>query len=315
MSAPTVIVFGYGELGMAAAETLLDAGARLAAIVVPSNRSGDDVDRMAAFAVQRAVPVRVQPPRRAVAAFVRQLEDAAPDVIAVWSYSMILPPAVLAVPRRGAVNVHGGVLPEYRGGHVMQWALINGEQETGATLHYMDAGVDTGPVIADSRFPIHPDADAAQVRTALKAHGSALLRRWWPEIAAGTAPRTPQDEARARYWPMRTVEDGRIDWTLPSEQICRLVRALVCNEPGAFVEVDGQPVSIRAAHAVSLPAAARAGDVGAPEAAGVPVQSRDGAVMVTRVLAGGAIHEGTAVAALLRPGTSLLAHRPNRAHV
>ena len=163
----------------------------------------------------------------------------------VWSYSMILPQAVLDVPRLGVVNVHGGLLPEYRGGHVMQWAIINGEPETGVTLHYMDAGIDTGPVIADARFPIQVDDDAVRVRSNVKRFGADLLRRWWPEIAAGRAPRMPQDETRARYWPMRTPEEGRIDWTATNERICRLVRALACNEPGAFTVVTDTTLVVR----------------------------------------------------------------------
>ena len=97
MVTPTVVVFGYGELGIAAAQALTDAGARFVALVVPSNRSGDDVDRIVAFAAKQGFPVWVQPPRRAVEPFVRQLRSAAPDVMVVWSYSMILPQDVLDV--------------------------------------------------------------------------------------------------------------------------------------------------------------------------------------------------------------------------
>jgi methionyl-tRNA formyltransferase len=308
VTASNVIVFGYGELGIAAARALTGAGARVGAIVVPSNRSGEDVDRVAAFAAEQGFPLWVQPPSRAIEPFVRQLQAAAPDVIAVWSYSMLLPQAVLAVPRLGAVNVHGGLLPDYRGGHVMQWALINGETQTGVTLHYMDAGIDTGPVIAEARFPIEADDDAVRVRSRLKTSGVDLLRRWWPQIAAGTAPRAPQDETRARYWRMRTVEDGRIDWTMTNERICRVVRALACNEPGAFVEVDGAIITIREARPVpATQTTGQAGTVGAADSRGVQVRAGDGDVLVTKLLVGGVLKEQAAVADVMRPGASLLA--------
>ncbi|PYR20238.1 MAG: hypothetical protein DMF94_12655 [Acidobacteria bacterium] len=308
MVTPTVVVFGYGELGIAAAQALTDAGARIVALVVPSNRSGDDVDRIVAFAAKQGFPVWVQPPRRAVEPFVRQLRSAAPDVMVVWSYSMILPQDVLDVPRLGVVNVHGGLLPEYRGGHVMQWALINGEAETGVTLHYMDAGIDTGPMIADARFPIEVGDDAVLVRTRLKASGTELLRRWWPQIAAGTAPRVPQDETRARYWPMRNPEEGRIDWTATNEQICRLVGALACNAPGAFVEADGRIVTIRSARPVpSEKTLGAPGRIDAVESGGVRVSTGAGDVLVTMVLVDGVVRQDAAVAEVLLPGTSVIA--------
>ncbi len=307
----TVIVFGYGELGIAALQALDDAGARVAAVVTPSNRSGEDVNRIAEFALGREMPIWVQPARRDIDPFVQRLRAAAPDLIVVWSYSMLLPQAVLDVPRLGAVNVHGGLLPEYRGGHVMQWAIINGEADTGVTLHYLDVGIDTGPVIADARFSIRDDDDAVGVKARLKDSGVGLLRRWWPEIAAGTAPRRAQDETRAHYWPMRGPEDGRIDWTAPGDAICRLVRALACNAPGAFVEVDGRVVTIRGAQPLPpTPVVARPGQVVAVESGGARVRAGDGEVLVTALLAGGVHIQHAEIARVLSPGMSLAASPP-----
>lgn len=306
LSASNVIVFGYGELGITAAQALGSAGARIAAMVLPSNRSGKDVDRVTAFAAEQQIPIWVQPHRRAIAPFLRQLQAAAPDVIVVWSYSMILPQAVLDVPRLGVVNVHGGLLPEYRGGHVMQWAIINGETETGVTLHYMDAGIDTGPVIATAQFPIAADDDATSVRGKLKTSGTELLHRWWPQIAAGTAPRVPQDETRARYWPMRLPEHGRIDWTETAGKICRMVRALACNDPGAFTLVAGRLVTIRAARPLpSMQAPVEPGTVGSANSDGVCVRAGDGDVLVTKILADGATRQAAAIADLLCDGAVL----------
>jgi methionyl-tRNA formyltransferase len=249
--ATTTIFFGYGAHGIAGIDVLVDAGATIAAVVVPGNRSGADVDMVMARAAECGVPVMVQPPRSTRAAFVERLRALSPDLFLVWSYSMLLPPDLLEIPRLGTVNVHTGLLPEYRGGHVLQWALLNGEPETGVTLHYLDAGVDTGPIICATRFAIAADDDAVSVRVKLQHAGGALLREWWPRIADGTAPRTAQDPASGRLWPMRRVDEGRIDLSRSAAEVCRLVRALNANDPGAFVERGGERISIRRARAVA----------------------------------------------------------------
>jgi len=241
----TAIVFSYGDMGTAAFAALAEAGAQVLALVLPSNRVGHDVEIARAAAREAGLPIRVQPSRDRIDPFVRELETLAPDTIVIWSYSMILPAAVIGVPRRGCVNVHGGLLPSYRGPHVMQWAIINGETETGVTLHYADAGIDTGPVIAEERFAIGPEDDAPAVRGKLRDAGSRLLRRWWPAIAAGTAPRVPQDESRAKYYPLRTPEDGRINWSAPAASIHNLVRALAAPWPGAFTRLGGEKLVVR----------------------------------------------------------------------
>ena len=241
----TAIVFSYGDMGPAAFAALAEAGAQVLALVLPSNRVGHDVEIARTAARAAGLPVRVQPPRDRIDPFVRELETLAPDAIVIWSYSMILPAAVIGVPRRGCVNVHGALLPSYRGPHVLQWAIINGETETGVTLHYVDAGIDTGPVIAEERFPIGPEDDAPSVREKLRVAGSRLLRRWWPAIAAGTAPRVPQDESLAKYYPLRTPEDGRINWSAPAVSIHNLVRALAAPWPGAFTQLGREKLVLR----------------------------------------------------------------------
>lgn len=243
--AARVGVFGYGELGATALETLILLGARVVALTVPSNRSGPDFELIRAVAARLGIPVLIQPPSSKIEPFAAALRAVKPDVILVWSYSMILPPAVLEVPRLGCVNVHGGLLPNYRGGHVMHWAIINGESETGVTLHYMDEAVDRGPIIAQAHVPIAWEDDALTVRAKLRSAGMELLRTWWPAIAAGTAPRIPQDHTQARYYRLRTPDDGLIDWSAPATRIYNLVRALVAPWPGAFTFFRGQRVVMR----------------------------------------------------------------------
>jgi methionyl-tRNA formyltransferase len=272
-----VVVFGYGELGAAAVDAARAAGARVAALVLPSNRDGPDVELARGHARLRRLPVLTQPARKQAGPFVEQLRGLEADLLVVWSYSMILPPAVLDAARLGGVNVHGGLLPEYRGGHVMQWAIINGEAETGVTLHHLDEGIDTGPVIARARFPIGAEDDALSVRRRLKAAGERLLARWLAAVADGSAPRVPQDEARARYYRLRTPEDGRIDWSSPGAAIANLVRALVAPWPGAFTFIRGKKLVVRRATPVdSAPAGGVPGRVLAVEDAGARVTTGKG---------------------------------------
>jgi methionyl-tRNA formyltransferase len=242
-----VVVFGYGPLALASLDTLGRLGVTPAAVVVPGNRSGPDVDLVVAHARSKNWPLLVQPPRARLAPFLDLVRQLQPDLFVVWSYSMLLPPALIALAPLGAVNVHGGLLPEYRGGHVMNWAIINGERETGATLAYLDEGIDTGPVIAELRFPIDRRDDAVTVRDKLKAAGQSLLETQWSAIEAGQARGVPQDETRARYYRMRTADDGRIDWSSASTAIDSLVRALVAPWPGAFFLLADAKIVVRRA--------------------------------------------------------------------
>src|SRR5215471_7537065 len=217
---------------------------------------------------------------------------------------MILPKSVIDVPRRGCVNLHGGLLPHYRGPHVMQWAIINGETETGVTLHYVDAGIDTGPVIAEARFPIEPEDDALIVRGKLREAGTRLLRTWWPAIADGTAPRAPQDESRAKYYPLRTPEDGRIDWTAPAATIHNLVRALAPPWPGAFTTLGRDTLILRrVALANGGDASAPPGIVSTVDRLGVRVGTGAGDLLIVGAEIGGRATDLHALG--LSPGTRL----------
>ena len=225
-----VVLFSYGPMIGAVRSFFAAVGADLVAHVLPANRSPEALD--AARADGAGILQLVQPPRPEAQAFADVLRALEPDIFVVWHYSMLLPEAVLRVPPRGAVNLHGGLLPDYRGPHVLQWAIANGERETGITLHYLDEGFDTGPVVAEARVPIDADADAAAVAVALQAAGLGLLREHWSALAAGTAAAHPQP-AGGRYWPLRSAADGVIDWRRPADSICNLVRALVPPWPGA----------------------------------------------------------------------------------
>jgi UDP-4-amino-4-deoxy-L-arabinose formyltransferase/UDP-glucuronic acid dehydrogenase (UDP-4-keto-hexauronic acid decarboxylating) len=276
-----VVVFGYGPLALAALDALGRCGVTPAAVVVPVNRTGPDVDLVAARARRQAVPVLVQPRRSALEPFLESVRALCPDVLLVWSYSMLLPPELIAIAPKGAFNIHGGKLPDYRGGHVMNWAILNGEQESAATLHYIDAGIDTGDIVAEQRFPIELSDDAASVQEKLRTAGVALLEKWWPAIEQGIAPRTPQDAASARYYRMRTPDDGLVEWSQTSVQIQNLVRALAAPWPGAHTFAGDTKLVLRKVTVVeSSDHAAAPGTVIRFEPGDVRVASGSGAMQI-----------------------------------
>lgn len=289
MSTGRVVVFGYGRLALVALDTLAGLGVTPAAVVVPGNRHGADVDMVVTRAREQSLTLMLQPHKKHLAPFLESVRALQPDVMLVWSYPMLLPPELTAIAPRGAFNVHSGKLPEYRGGHVMMWALINGEHETAATLHRIDAGIDTGPVVADERFPITAEDDIASLQGKLAIAGASLLAKWWPAIANGTAPQAPQDESRARYYRMRTPDDGLIDWSKSNIEIQNLVRALVAPWPGAHSWVGSTKLVIRKVEPVdAVGEAAVPGTVTRLDADNVRIASGRGDVKVLAMEIGGA---------------------------
>jgi methionyl-tRNA formyltransferase len=200
------------------------------------------LDELAQLAVTRALSLVIQPRRTSprFEDFVQYVAGIAPDLIVCDSYSMLLPPAILTIPRAGAVNVHSGLLPEYRGSNPIQWAIINGESEAGVTIHYMDGGFDTGDIIARRRVEVRFTDTWLDVRDRIAEATESLMAEQMPLILDGQASRHPQDSSKARQNPRRRPEDGRIDWHLPVRDIYNLIRALVNPLPGAHYDAGGQ---------------------------------------------------------------------------
>jgi methionyl-tRNA formyltransferase len=210
-------------------------GADAALSVVASNRP----QSVAAIGGSKVVqPTKTSTEHRA---FVDQLKAVRADAFVCFSYSMILDSEILTLPRLGAINIHGGLLPSHRGAHVLNWVLIEGATTTGVTAHYMTSGIDEGDIIYQSSASILENDTAAILKQRLDAHGFEMLARIRTELNAGrTLPRNPQDPAQARYYRRRKPEDGRIDWTVMSDrQVFNLIRALASPWPGASCEIPG----------------------------------------------------------------------------
>lgn len=169
-----------------------------------------------------------------------------PELIVVADYGQFLKPALLDIPGKGAINIHPSLLPKYRGAAPVQWAVANGDTETGVTILYVTAKMDAGDIILQEKVPIRDEHTAATLTPLLAELGATLLIRAVELIRRGEAPRRPQDEALATFAPKLAKEDGRVDWTRPAEDLRNRLRGFT-PWPGSFAEGAGKTVRILAA--------------------------------------------------------------------
>ena len=184
------------------------------------------------LALAKGLPVS-QPEKVKSPEFLRQLSDWQPDVIAVTAFGRFLPKAILDLPPMGCVNVHGSLLPAYRGAAPIQWALIHGDPETGITTMLMDEGMDTGAVLLQQPVPIEPEDTALELGARLAPVGGALLVETLTRLAERSVVPREQDHSRATSAPLLKKADGVIDWTQPATEIANRIRGL-SPWPGSY---------------------------------------------------------------------------------
>ncbi len=190
-------------------------------------------------AVHAGLPV-LQPAKARDPEFLAALRALQPDLIAVAAFGQILPGDILELPRHGCLNVHTSLLPKYRGAAPIQWAILNGDRETGVTIMRMDAGLDTGDILTQRATPIEPADDAQTLHDRLAQLGAELLVRTIPDYVAGKLSPQPQPTEGVSHAPKLKKEDGRVDWHLPARAIWNRVRAFT-PWPGAFTFLPAQP--------------------------------------------------------------------------
>ncbi|MGO9199901.1 MAG: methionyl-tRNA formyltransferase [Limisphaerales bacterium] len=240
-----IIFMGTPELSCASLESLIDApGFRVLAVVTqPDRPSGREMKLhpcpVKKLAARRGLPV-VQPERARDPAFLGELRRLRPDLIAVTAFGQLLPQPMLDLPRYGCLNVHASLLPKYRGAAPIQWAVLNGEAQTGVSIMKMDAGLDTGPVLAQEATPIGPEDDSQTLHDRLGVMGARLLVRTIRQYVAGSITPLSQPETGSSWAPKIKKQDGRIAWAEPAPAILNRVRALI-PWPGAFTFLPSQP--------------------------------------------------------------------------
>lgn len=223
-----VVFMGSGSFAVPSLEALVRSGHTVLAAVAQPDREKGRGRQIAAPPVKpaaAALGLRVlQPPRVRDAQVLDELRALAPDVQVVVAYGQILPQPLIDVPRLGTVNVHASLLPKLRGAAPIQWAIANGEAETGVTTMLIDAGLDTGPTLLSRTCAIEPDERSPQLESRLAVLGADLLIETLAGLEAGSVTPAPQDHARATLAPLLRKEDGRVDWTQPAAWITNRVR-------------------------------------------------------------------------------------------
>ena len=228
-------VFAYHDVGVRCLRVLLEAGVRVPLVVTHRDDPAERVffGSVAELARSKGIETLEDPEENLLE---RRIANLAPDFVFSFYYRRMLPPELLAAARRGAFNLHGSLLPKYRGRAPVNWAVLKGETETGATLHEMIAKPDAGRIVDQEPVPIGPDETAAEVMAKVAAAAERVLKRSIGKLVAGTAQLKPQDLARGSYFGGRRPEDGRIDWSSSALEIHNLVRAVAPPYPGAFTE-------------------------------------------------------------------------------
>jgi methionyl-tRNA formyltransferase len=239
------IVFAYHDVGVRCLEVLLRQRVEVPLVVTHRDDPNETIwfESVAQRAAQHGLPV-ITPDDPNAAATVSRVKKATPDFLFSFYYRKMLGPKLLAVPPRGAFNMHGSLLPRYRGRSPVNWAILRGETETGATLHEMVAKPDAGRIVDQERVPIGADDLAVDVFRKMTAAAAAVLERSLPKLIDGSAELRDQDLAAGSYFGGRKPEDGRIDWSRPAREVHDLVRAVAPPFPGAFTEVGGERLRV-----------------------------------------------------------------------
>lgn len=229
------IVFAYAEMGCAGITALLNAGYEISAIFTHADTSPEShaFPSVARLAAEQGIPVYA-PEDANHPLWVDRIRTMQPDFIFSFYYRALLSDTILNCARVGAFNLHGSLLPKYRGRAPLNWVLVNGETETGVTLHRMVKRADAGDVVAQQRVAIDPQDNALTLHRKLVACAGQLLEGALPPMKRGEITATPQNDAEATVVGRRTPEDGRINWELPAAKVNNLVRAVTDPWPGAF---------------------------------------------------------------------------------
>jgi methionyl-tRNA formyltransferase len=274
-----IVFMGSGAFAIPSLQALLDAGHEVAAAVCQPDKEKGRGRELAPpplkpAALARGIPV-LQPRRIKLPEAQEELKRLAPELQVVVAYGQILPRTVIDIAPRGTVNVHGSLLPRYRGAAPVQWAIVNGETESGVTTMMIDEGLDTGPLLLARATPIGPEETAPELETRLARLGADLLIETIDGLVQGTVSPTPQDSAKATYAPIIEKEQGRVDWTLTASALYNRLRGFH-PWPGTTASVEGKGLKILRARAETETGREAPGTLVAVDRDGLVVACGDG---------------------------------------
>ena len=285
-----VIFMGTPDFAVPSLEALLTKHEVVLVVTQPDKPKGRGKKMVPtpvkACALEHGIPV-LQPEKVKEPEFVEQLRSYEPDLIAVTAFGQILSEPILEMPKYGCINVHGSLLPKYRGAAPMQWSIIDGEKVTGITTMYMAKGLDSGDMLLKAEVEITDEDTFATIHDKMAVTGANLLLDTLDQLEAGTLERIPQDHDAATYAPMITKETGHIDWSKNRQDIINLIRGLN-PAPAAYTIYEEEVLKIFGAVISDVQAdGAVNGEIVAVVKKGFVVKCGDGCLLITEVQARG----------------------------
>lgn len=239
------VVFAYHNVGVRCLSVLLAHNVKILLVVTHTDNPNETIwfDSVAEFAALHDIPV-ITPDDPNTPEVVERIRSLQPDFLFSFYYRNMLKKEILDLPRNGAYNMHGSLLPKYRGRVPVNWAIIRGEKETGSTLHVMNEKPDNGAIVDQQAVPILPDDTALEVFHKVTCAAEITLNRCLPALIDGSAKLTPQDLSLGGYFGGRRPEDGKIHWKDSAQSIHNLVRAVAPPYPGAFTTLAGKRMRV-----------------------------------------------------------------------
>jgi methionyl-tRNA formyltransferase len=245
MTKPGILVFAYHDVGYECLDALIRNAEHIQAVITHEDDPGEEIwfRSVAELAEKHGIPV-YKPESANKGGWVERIRLWKPDLIFSFYYRNVIKEEILNIPRLGAFNMHGSLLPKYRGRSPINWAILKGEKETGVTLHHMVGQADAGDIVDQEAVQIGPEETALEVFDKAATAARKVLERQLNAITNGTAPRRKQDESMSTYFGGRKPGDGLIDWKAGARQIYNLIRAVTHPYPGAFTTAQGKKLLI-----------------------------------------------------------------------
>jgi methionyl-tRNA formyltransferase len=245
----SAVVFAYHDVGVRCLSVLLAHGIHVGLVVTHEDDPKENIffGSVKKLAELNRIPV-ITPADPNTPELAERVAALKPDFLFSFYYRFMIGEALLDAPRRGALNMHGSLLPKFRGRVSVNWAIIHGERQTGASLHYMEKKPDAGDLVDQQAVPILTDDTASEVFAKVTVAAEQVLDRSLPALVLGTAARQPLDLKAGSYYGRRRPEDGRIDWSKPAWSVHNLIRAVAPPYPGAFSSAGGKSLKVLRSH-------------------------------------------------------------------
>lgn len=235
------VVFAYHDVGVNCLEALINAGIQVNLVVTHQDDPNENVwfGSVAKLCEEKNIP-HITPSADQLLGLIPQIQTLAPDYLFSFYYRYMIPAELLACAKIAALNMHGSLLPKYRGRAPVNWAILHGETQTGASLHFMEAKPDAGDIVGQLPVPIGPNETATEVFCKVSVAAVEVLNQVLPALIQGQVPRSPNKLSQGSYFGGRKPADGQIHWVQSAKQVHDLVRSVAPPYPGAFTDWNGR---------------------------------------------------------------------------